>query len=84
MAPRVRGDCWDMWNFDHREPVSEYDPDGCMMLLAAVVRRWWLDGLWQRSLLKDLADWMEVDVQTLLDTRPVKFYAERRTIFLED
>lgn len=81
---RVLVDYWDPWNFDYREPVSEYDPDGCMMLLAAIVRRWWLDGLWQRSLLRDLADWMDVDVQTLLDTRPVKFYAERRTIFLED
>lgn len=84
MATRVLGDYWDSWNFDHRDPVNEYDPDGCMMLLAAIVRRWWLDGLWQRCLLKDLADWMEVDVERLQDSRPVKFYAERRTVFLED
>ena len=77
-------DYWDPWNFDQRQPVAEYDPDGCVMLLAAIARRWWLDGRWQRSLLYELADWLEVDVATLQDTKPAKFYAERRSIFCED
>lgn len=74
-------DYWDPWNMQERPPLAQYDPDGCAMLLAAIVRRWWLDALFQRSLLCDLADFLEVDVRTLEDTRPAKFYAERRSPF---
>lgn len=76
-------DYWDPWDQQERPPLAQYDPDGCVMLLAAVVRRWWLDALLQsqRWLLCDLAEFLEVDVQTLEDTRPAKFYAERRSVF---
>lgn len=81
MATRFLVDLNNPW-WDAEEHLSEYDPDGCMMLLAAIVRRWWLDGLLQPNLLIDLADWIGEDVQILQDNRPVKFYA-RSSMFLE-
>lgn len=76
-------DYWDPWNFDQRQPVAEYDPDGCVMLLAAVARQWWLDGKREPHLLYGLADWLDVDVSILHDDRPARFYAERRSIFCD-
>lgn len=55
--------------------VSEYDTDGCLMLLAAIVRRWWLDGLHEQRMLKELAEFIECDVRILRDTRPATFYS---------
>ena len=61
-----------------------YDDYGCLLLLAAIARRWWLDGLYKASLLSDLAEWLEVDVEVLRDTRPAKFYSERTTVVSEE
>lgn len=60
------------------------DDHGWLLLLAAIARRWWLDGLERPRLLYELAEWLEVDVEVLRDTRPVKFYAEREPLAFED
>ena len=61
-----------------------YDDHGWLLLLAAIARRWWLDGLERPRLLYELSEWLEVDVAVLRDTRPAKFYAERRSVFFEE
>jgi hypothetical protein len=61
-----------------------YDDHGWLLLLAAIARRWWLDGLERPRLLCELAEWLEVDVEVLRDTRPARFYSERTTVVSEE
>ena len=61
-----------------------YDDYACLLLLAAIARRWWLDALEKPRLLPPLAEWLEVDVEVLRDTRPSGFYSERTTVVSEE
>lgn len=61
-----------------------YDDYACLLLLAAIARRWWLDALERPRLLCDLAEWLEVDVEVLRDTRPARFYSERTSVLSEE
>lgn len=57
--------------------ISPLDIDACFDLLVAIQRRWWLDARHNQQMLCDLADWMEVGVDELVNSRPRPFRAQR-------
>ena len=61
---------------------SELDPDACIALLAAVVRRWWLDALYlpgecAPDNLDTLAEFMNLPADTLKTSAPPQAFYVR-------
>lgn len=53
--------------------MHQYETEACFALLAAIVRRWWLDALSQTGELPGLSRFLDVPESDLCTRRPFVF-----------